>query len=401
MEKLAIPDAKRIIFNATAIYSNEKGEKGIINVFEKLKSIQLDTLPIVGRNHDLVFQSRMDDYKEGEFLEYAHNEKIGFEYVDKALCMIKIEDFPLFYSFMKKQGMKHYSQAEEKIREEHPDAYEEIVNLLKEKEVVSSKEFEDGTKLILPYMGFKTSKVGGMMLDCLWNKGEAVIHHREKYRRYYSFPARRIPEKFLEEEEITMEEIFRKMLIRRIEQLGILAMTNNAETLGLVRGARKEVKGMIKRGEIKEIKVEGKERKYLTTEKMLKKAEENEEDERIRFIAPLDPLVWDRRLVKEIFEYDYIWEVYKPVKKRKYGYYCLPVFYKGEFIGRIDPKINRKNKRLEVKEGLWEDGKEITEEVKEKAGKAIRKLAKYLNVEEIIFEGKNKEWKEIIGKKST
>ena len=397
MEKLAVSDAKRIIFNATAIYSNERGKEGITKIFDRLKSIQLDTLPIVGRNHDLVFQSRMTDYKEGEFLEYAHKEKIGFEYVDKALCMIRMKDFPLFYSFMKKQGMKHYNQAEEKIKEEYPEAYDEIVTLFKEKKIISSKEFKDGGKLSLPYMGFKTSKVGGMVLDCLWNRGEAVIHHREKYRRYYSFTEKRIPEEFLDEEKITIEETFRKMLIRRIEQLGILAMTNNAETLGLVRGARKEVKGMIERGEIKEIKVEGMERKYLTTEKMLEKAEEKG-DERMRFIAPLDPLVWDRRMVKEIFEYDYIWEVYKPVKKRKYGYYCLPVFYKGEFIGRIDPKINRKSKRLEVKEGLWEDGKEITEEIKEKARKAIIKLSEYLKVEEIVFEGKNKEWKDIIEK---
>ncbi len=397
MEKLAVSEAKRIIFNATAIHSNEKGKKGIVNIFERLKSIQLDTLPIVGRNHDLVFQSRMTDYKEGEFLEYAHKEKIGFEYMDKALCMIRIEDFPLFYSFMKKQGLKHYNQAKEKIMEEHPEVYEEVVNLLNEKEVASSKEFGDSEHLKLPYMGFKTSKAGGMMLDCMWNRGEAVIHHREKYRRYYSFPEKRIPEKFFKEEKISIEEIFRKMLIRRIEQVGILAMTNNAETLGLVRGARKEVKGMIKRGEIKEIKVEGKERKYLTTEKMLEKTEEKE-DERMRFIAPLDPIVWDRRMVKEIFEYDYIWEVYKPIKKRIYGYYCLPVFYKGEFIGRIDPKINRKSKRLEVKEGLWEEGKKITEEIKEEAKKAIKMLAEYLKVEEIVFEGENKEWKEIIGK---
>jgi hypothetical protein len=90
--------------------------------------------------------------------------------------------------------------------------------------------------------------------------------------------------------------------------------------------------------------------------------------------------------------------VYKPVKKRKYGYYCLPVFYKGEFIGRIDPKINRTSKRLEVKEGLWEEGVIVTDEIKENARKAIKMLTNYLKVEEVVFEGKNKEWKEIIEK---
>lgn len=57
--------------------------------------------------------------------------------------------------------------------------------------------------------------------------------------------------------------------------------------------------------------------------------------ERVRFIAPLDNIIWDRKFVKEIFDFEYIWEVYKPEKLRQYGYYVLPILLGDKLIARF------------------------------------------------------------------
>ena len=72
----------------------------------------------------------------------------------------------------------------------------------------------------------------------------------------------------------------------------------------------------------------------------------------MEFLAPLDNLIWDRELIKELFDFDYKWEIYTPVKDRKFGYYVLPVLYGEDFAGRIETARNKKNNRFIIKKNL-------------------------------------------------
>ena len=76
----------------------------------------------------------------------------------------------------------------------------------------------------------------------------------------------------------------------------------------------------------------------------------------VSFVAPLDPLMWDRRLVKGLFGFDYIWEVYVPAPKRRHGYYVLPLLFGDRLVGRIEPRFERSSRTLRIA-GIWfEDG---------------------------------------------
>jgi uncharacterized protein YcaQ len=79
-------------------------------------------------------------------------------------------------------------------------------------------------------------------------------------------------------------------------------------------------------------------------------------DPGVAFVAPLDPLVWDRDLLRRLFAFDYVWEVYVPAPKRRHGYYTLPVLYGDRLVGRLDPKADRKSGTLGVLGLWWEDG---------------------------------------------
>ena len=77
---------------------------------------------------------------------------------------------------------------------------------------------------------------------------------------------------------------------------------------------------------------------------------------RMEFLAPLDPFLWDKPLIRALWDFDYSWEIYTPAEKRKYGYYTLPILYGERFIGRIDTAADRKNGALAVKGLWWEPG---------------------------------------------
>src|SRR5205823_2103139 len=74
------------------------------------------------------------------------------------------------------------------------------------------------------------------------------------------------------------------------------------------------------------------------------------------FLAPLDPLVWDRDLLRRLFDFDYIWEVYVPERKRRWGYYVLPILFGDQLVGRIEPKFDRQAGVLRIVGLWWEDG---------------------------------------------
>jgi uncharacterized protein YcaQ len=74
------------------------------------------------------------------------------------------------------------------------------------------------------------------------------------------------------------------------------------------------------------------------------------------FLAALDPLVWDRDLLPALYDYEYLWEVYVPAVKRRWGYYVLPILFGDRLVGRIEPRIERRSDALRIVEIWWEDG---------------------------------------------
>ena len=76
----------------------------------------------------------------------------------------------------------------------------------------------------------------------------------------------------------------------------------------------------------------------------------------VAFLSPFDPLVWDRALLGSLFEFDYVWDLFHPPEKRRFGYYVLPILFRDRFVGRIEPKIDRSGGPVQVVGLWWEDG---------------------------------------------
>jgi hypothetical protein len=95
-------------------------------------------------------------------------------------------------------------------------------------------------------------------------------------------------------------------------------------------------------------------------------------------MAPLDNLLWDRRMLKEIFDFEYKWEVYVPADKRRYGYYVLPVLYGDRFVARFEPGYDKQQGILTIKGWWWEEGVAPSEQMRIDLADCFHRFLQYL-----------------------
>jgi uncharacterized protein YcaQ len=103
-------------------------------------------------------------------------------------------------------------------------------------------------------------------------------------------------------------------------------------------------------------------------------------------IAPLDNLLWDRRLISELFGFTYRWEVYKPVAERRHGYYVLPILYGDRFVARFEPGRDRKHDALWIKGWWWEPGVTPTPEMQAALRRCFARFVNYLGADSLRIE---------------
>jgi uncharacterized protein YcaQ len=142
-----------------------------------------------------------------------------------------------------------------------------------------------------------------------------------------------------------------------VGMLGATASSELSYGTGTAADRARALAALVKEGRLIPVQVEGlKGPRFVLREERGLLAEPLREleahDREVTLLAPLDPLVWDRRMLRDLFGFDYIWEVYTPERKRKYGYYVLPMLFGDRIVGRIEPRFDRKSAVLEIK-GLW------------------------------------------------
>ena len=129
---------------------------------------------------------------------------------------------------------------------------------------------------------------------------------------------------------------------------------------------------------------------------------ENTTLDEVTLLAPLD-IVSARGRALKLFDFEYLWEVYKPVHQRRWGYYTLPILYGDELVARIDPKLDRPSRTLQIK-GFWhEDGALLKAPAFASAfANGLLSFAEFLgaqriNISGVAEPGLRKELKRIIG----
>jgi uncharacterized protein len=114
---------------------------------------------------------------------------------------------------------------------------------------------------------------------------------------------------------------------------------------------------LIERGDLVPVDVDGvRGKRFLIREDVELLQAPPEPPPSVALLPPFDPLVWDRPLLTSLFGFDYVWELFLPAAKRRWGWYVLPILFRDRFVGRIEPRIDRDRHRVDVPGIWWDDG---------------------------------------------
>jgi uncharacterized protein YcaQ len=337
-----------------------RGKAGILEFIRRVGCIQYDPINVVGRNPDLVLQSRVEKYRPAMLEELLYSDRRLLDGWDKVSSIMPVEDWP-YFSRHRRLMRERYGDPSNPPMEIAPMVLEAI----RERGPLSSIDLKRGDKV--DWSWGRTSRLTKASLDVLYVMGEVLIHHRVGSRRVFDLTERLIPPSLIStpDPNESMKDYQEWHVLRRIGGLGLANPSASEFRLGML-GVKGEVllatlARLVERGELTVLAVDGIPDRLFFARNMdlptLEIAQKKRAPKaRAVLIGALDNLLWDRNLLKWIFNFEYTWEVYKPVAKRKYGYYVLPVLYGDRFVARVEPIFDRKTNELTLKNWWWEEG---------------------------------------------
>jgi uncharacterized protein YcaQ len=332
----------------------------IVSLVERLGSLQFDPLEVPGaRNHDLVLHARVAKYRRAlcDELLYGPDRRF-FETYNKSLNILPLSELPFHRISWERTDLTRTR----KVLDAHEDLAASIVDRLRREGPLPPSAFDQSAK-IEGYWGVSTS-LSRHVLEALFVVGRVGIARREGNKRVYDLIEKLFPKDVLAHR-VPPEESRIHQLLSRHRGVGLMGEGGSGELVistGPAKDRARRTRELVDRGALVPVTVEGVKgtRYVLGTERdLLDKGALGKSH--VTFLAPLDPLMWDRRLLRELFGFDYIWEVYTPLEKRKHGYYVLPILFGDRLVGRIEPRFDRAKKKLEIA-AIWrEKGFDIDE----------------------------------------
>ena len=328
--------------------------------------IQIDPINVCGRMHDLILRNRVEDYAEGDLMRHLHGDgaplqpaqRVAFEHHvpgTNILVAFPLDAWPHLLGAMRQWSLRRGAWAG-RLTPREAELAERLLAEIAERGPLGAEHFDDPRRA-RPVWG--VSNLAKATLQKLFFHGRVLIAHRVNNRRRYDLPERVLPRAVLQQPEPSAEENARWRVRLKLRQRR-LALLTRAELSAVER-------------EVQRVEVEGCPPLYclredaptLQTVSGREKDKNAESGPDVRLLAPLDPLVYDRRVTSALWNFDYTWEAYTPAVKRVRGYYALPVLAGTELVGHVDVKAERAEGRLRVVTKRIRRGHSATRELRD------------------------------------
>jgi uncharacterized protein YcaQ len=336
---------------------NLKDKSGILAYIQRVGSIQFDPLDIVGRNPELVLQARISDFRSSILHELLYADRKLLDGLDKNMCIYSVQDWPYFHR--RREGARRYYG---KSSRPATTILPQVRKAIEERGPLSSIDLDFNETVDWSWAPTRQSRAA---LESMYSWGELIIHHKIHTRKVYDFAHRHIAQDLLSapDPNKSEEQYHDWYVLRRIGSIGLMWDKAGNAWLGMPiksNDRKAAFKRLLDQGKITEVSIEDVDSPiYLRSEERttLEKAlHSNTRSRRAVILAPLDNLLWDRRFIEILFNFSYVWEVYKPVAERRYGYYVLPVLFGDRFIARFEPGREKESGALIIKNWWWEEG---------------------------------------------
>ncbi len=363
-----------------------KGKEGILALFDRLGCVQYDTINIVGRNADLVLQSRVANYRPTLLEELLYQDRKLIDGWDKVSSIYRTEDWPYFERQRAAMPVYHAERSKDAMA-----LAPQLLEAIRERGPLSPIDFKDNTKTDWFWAPTSLSRAS---LEILYAWGKLGVHHKVNTRRVFDLIERLVPTEILSKEDPnkTDQDYHDWHVLRRIGSKGLAASSTGEHWLG-IRGVKTPerkaaLRRLVEQEKVIPVSVEGIDNQTLfirITDLDTLNAVKGQRASKAQaaFIAPLDNLIWNRKLTNLLFKFSYAWEVYKPKTQREYGYYVLPVLYGDRFVGRVDPTFDKKTRVLTITNWWWEEGVIPDDALLQAIARCIKEFGNYLDVSSI------------------
>ncbi len=341
------------------------GKHGLINAIEHLGYIQIDTISVVERAHHHTCWNRLKNYTPA-LLDQAVADRQVFEYWSHAAAYLPMRDYR--FSLPRKQafinGEKHWYKKDAK-------QMKYVYHRIKAEGALQASDFDQQRNTRdHAWGGLKPAK---MALEQLFMQGELMISKRNGFQKVFDLTERVLP--------VNVERSMPSSVEYHDHLIETYLQANGIGTAAEIAYLRKGLGALIKQrcDELVEEKnlivldVGGKSYFALAgfEQVLLNKVSRR----KVKILSPFDNLVIQRQRMRELFNFDYQIECYVPAKKRKHGYFVLPILGGQEFIGRMDAKIDRKTKLLTISKLFFES--ELYLDFKEELNVALARFLRF------------------------
>jgi len=391
MLRIDLETARRFILGKQGLWPGRRwsGNRGAAQAMRAMEYLQLDPLQMIARSQDITLHSRVLDYTPGMWEAAAYQERAFFDW-GGWLAARPMDELPYWRVVMRRElennGRLHA------IAGEHAEAIHEMRSVLRERGTVSNRDFKPETrKRTNSYRGGKDS---ALALYYLWITGEVMTHHRENFERVYALTETVAPPELIRES--SPAEADRFLIMKDVSFLGLSRLNRVSDSyhrgVPFDNGARQVIEALLADGDLIEVQVEGWKQIHYALGSDAGLLQELSAGrippdwaplgpttlDEVTFLAPLDP-VSARGRAKILFDFDYVWEVYKPEPLRKFGYYTLPVLWGDRLVARFDSKLERATSTFMVL-GFWLEDPSLgaNEAFAQALGRGFRRFGAFL-----------------------
>jgi uncharacterized protein YcaQ len=354
LKNIDIDIARRFILGKQGLWPGRRwqGIDGAAQAMREMEYLQLDPLQVVARSHDIELYSRVLDYETGGWEQVTYQQRKFFDW-DGWLATRPMDELPYWRVIMHRErdGDPDCDPRIRKMGHEHAGAIEELRTILNERGPVSHRDFEASQRTrTQSYRGRKDSSLA---LYYLWRTGEVMTHHREDFERVYTLTETVAPEDLIHDGNDAEADRF---LIKKeigFSGLSRLNRTQDAFHRGVPFSRAKQIReAMLADGDIVEVKVDGWKPVYYALASDVELLNDLSAGGVPKAWAPLAMTTSARGRAKVVFDFDYVWEVYKPKDQRKFGYYTMPMLWGDRLVARFDSKLDRTTNAFVIL-GLW------------------------------------------------
>ncbi|MFC1848891.1 winged helix-turn-helix domain-containing protein [candidate division CSSED10-310 bacterium] len=360
------------------------GKEGTAQIIEKLGYIQIDTIAVIERAHHHTLWVRQPSYLPTMLDELQAKDRRVFEYWGHAASYLPMQDYRFYLAKMRNFPKK--GSWEEKWLKQYGHLMKSVLHRIRAEGPLASKDFEApaGSKRG-PWWDWKPAKAA---LELLFWKGELMITERRKFQRVYDLTERVLP-KGLNISIPAQEELGRFFVRRALSAYGVAQVNEIRDHIHALskKTTQEALTDLIQTGEVTVLKIKELDADYYAlTELMEHYQKRRSSSPQLFLLSPFDNLAIQRERIKRLFGFDYHLECYVPAAKRKFGYFSLPILWGDTFVGRLDPKAERKAKIFSIRNLSFEGQNKQFHDLLPSLAQKLKLLARFNGCDQVRIE---------------